>query len=248
MGQFQQAIDAFKEILVTQPSELRVLLTLAQTHLEFGRAQLAASFIARAEASFVDSVRVVLTVVDTSPGFRRIAWKTAADALFELSRMSTFYDPEVVLATVEEVVPLVTNRPQDRLAELLSARPSLDDSAPSRLSRSLLEVTLHAYSYRNSLGFLDDTAAGSGYYDLAVALESYARRNQGGSKAEDVHKEAVKCMKEAVSADPLNDRYWHVLGDLHFLDRPKIAQHAYIKALEIDDKVIASTSSPLPPR
>ncbi|GJE96722.1 TPR-like protein [Phanerochaete sordida] len=236
MGQFQQAIDAFAEILQTQPSELRVLLTLAQTHLEFGRAQLAASFTARAEASFVESIRVVLTAVDLSPGFRRIAWKTAADALYELAKLSTFSDVEVVASTVEHVVPLVLNRPADHVFELFPSSPALNTAAPALMSQSLLEVALHAYSYRNSLGFLDDTSGGSGSYDLAVVLAVYARRVAGREKHEGAHKAAVKLMKDAIGFDPLNDRYWHALGDLYFISHPKTAQHAYVKALELDNK------------
>ena len=237
MGQFQQAIDAFSEILTTQPSELRVLLTLAQTHLEFGRAQMAASFAARAEVSFVDSINVVLTVMETSPGFRRIAWKTAADALFELSKMNSFIEPDRITATLEQVVPLVANRAQDRLSGLVPSPPQLAGLTAVKLSQAILVTTLHAYSYRSSLGALDDAAAASGMYDLAISLAVYSRYVSDSSKREDIHKEATKCMKEAISLDPLNERYWHTLGDLYFLTHPKTAQHAYIKALELDNKV-----------
>ena len=237
MGQFQQAIDAFSEILSSQPTELRVLLTLAQTHLEFGRAQMAAAFTARAETSFIDSIRVVLTVVDTSPGFRRIAWKTAADALYELSRMSLFIEVERVCETLEQVTALVSHRPQDRVSELVPSPTALSNIAPSAFPQAILEVTLHAYSYRNSLGSLDDAAAASGIYDLSVGLKAYSRCVSETPKSEELHKEAIKFMKEAVSLDPLNEKYWHALGDLYFLSHPKTAQHAYIKALELDSKV-----------
>lgn len=240
MGQYQQAIDAFREILSTQPAELRVLLTLAQTHLEFGHAQLAASFTARAESSFVDAVNVILAVVDSSPGFRRIAWKTAADALFELSRMASFNDPEPIAVMVEQLLPLVTKRPQDRLSSLLPPQVESGEPSASGCSNTLLEATLHAYSYRSTLGFLDDVAAASGSYDLSVALAFYLRRNPNHAKATEIQKEAIRCMKDAVSWDPLNDRYWHTLGDLYFRTHPKTAQHAYIKALEIDNKSFAT--------
>lgn len=237
MGQFQQAIDAFSEILETQPLELRVLLTLAQTYLEFGRAQAAASFTARAEVSFVESIKVILTIVDTSSGFRRISWKTAADALYELSKMSSFSDPEDVVLTVEQVVPLVINRPKDRVSELFPSSPVLDVSALHKLSQSLLEVTVHAYSYRNSLGFLDDASASTGSYDLAIVLAAYSRRVASDVRSEEIRKGAVQFMKDAVSLEPLSDRYWHALGDLYFLSHPRTAQHAYVKALELDNKV-----------
>ena len=129
------------------------------------------------------------------------------------------------------------NRPKDQVFELLPSAPALDVAAASKLSQSLLEVTLHAYSFRNSLGFLDDYSAGSGSYDLGIVLAAYSRRVVGSEKYEEVHKAAVKLMKDAIGSDPLNDRYWHALGDLYFISHPRTAQHAYVKALELDNKV-----------
>jgi superkiller protein 3 len=58
---------------------------------------------------------------------------------------------------------------------------------------------------------------------------------------ERAEKQAVACLTKALREDPGNDTYWNALGSMNFVGQPKTAQHAYIKALEIDNKV-SSTS------
>ncbi|KAI0093293.1 TPR-like protein [Irpex rosettiformis] len=235
-GQYQQAIDMFSMILLEVPSELTVLLSLAQTHLDFGKAENLGNFSARAESSFVSAIRVVLDGFDASPGFRRIAWKTAADALYELSQLPTYTDDETLLVILKEALPLIIGHPMERLSTLLEIPPKLSETSYSALSRFVLEVSLCAYSYRISLGSLDSSASASAWYDLAVALKLYGQRNIGDEKREKVNDEAVQCFKEAISLSPIDDRYWNALANALFISKPRLAQHAYVKALDIDTK------------
>jgi len=48
----------------------------------------------------------------------------------------------------------------------------------------------------------------------------------------------VDAITNALREEPTNDSYWTAYGNAHFSDQPEIAQHAYIKALELDPKVI----------
>ncbi len=246
MSQFQEAIDTFTDISTREPSELRVLISLGQTHLEFGRAQLAAAFKSRAEASFVSSVQVTMRLIDASPGFRRIAWKTAADAIYEISRISAYTDQDNVISTLQVVVPLVSEHPQDHLSDIIAKSPALMDTSDSAISRFALEIAVAAYSYRQSLGSLDDTASGSAHYDLGMALCSFAKTISFGTVQEAARKESIRCLKEAISLDPVSNQYWNALGNALFITQPKTAQHAYIRALEIDSKVSKPHHTALP--
>ena len=235
MGQFQEAIDMFVAILEHTSSELRVLLSLAQSYLEFGRAQLAAGFSARAESSFVASVRVTLRSIDSTPGFRRIAWKVSADALYELSRLATLAHSDEILKTIEDVLRLLADYSSSRLSTFIPFPVTLSDDDPYAMGKYASQVALLAYDYRITLGSLDDTASASAYYDLGMALCSYART--GGKSQDAAQKNAVICLKEALRLDPYNRRYWNTFGNALFVEQPKTAQHAYIRALEIDSKV-----------
>lgn len=237
MGQFQEAIDIFGSILQQQPSELRVLLSLGQSHLEFGRAQLSAGYTARAEASFVSSIQVTFHSMDATPGFRRIAWKIVADSLYALSRFSAFAVPDDVLSVIDSIPPFVSEHPQESVSSIISFPLTLRDVSPDAISYFALEAAIAAYSYRLSLGSLNDTAHASGYYDLGMALCALSRCSPRSTVPEAAQKQAISFLKEALKLDPLNDRYWNTLGNSLFLEQPKTAQHAYIRALEIDSKV-----------
>ncbi|EMD32118.1 hypothetical protein CERSUDRAFT_119089 [Gelatoporia subvermispora B] len=234
MGEFSTAIRAFESILAKHPSELGVLSSLAQAYLDLGRAELAAAYAARAEASFVTSIEVTMRLMDSSPGHRRVAWKTAADAVFNLSQFPTYSDEDSVKNILRKMMPLVSDHPDKGLSDILTFPLSLSKS--SSLSIFTLEVALAAYDYRIALGALDDTSLGSAHFDLGVALLLYARAQLPGSKKERIQQRATNRIKEALRLEPTNERYWAALGNAAFETQPRIAQHAYVRALELNSK------------
>ncbi|OBZ66566.1 Superkiller protein 3 [Grifola frondosa] len=238
MGGFEEAIQAFESILRDHPSELGVLSSLGLAYLDRGRAELAAGYAARAEASFISSILMTLRLINASHGFRRVAWKTVADAIFQLSAFSVFADEDSIRAALAEVIPLVSDHPGKGLSGTIPSPLSLEDS--SDLSMFALEVALAAYDYRLSLSTADDASSGSSYYDLGVALCAYARKVSADTKRERCQQEAINRFKEALRIDPSNDLIWVALGNATFISQPRTCQHAYIKALDIDSKNAAS--------
>ncbi|KAF9456626.1 TPR-like protein [Collybia nuda] len=238
MGHFGDAIAAFKTILNTHPSEVGVLVSLGQAYLDFGRAELAEGFETRAEYSFVASIDVGMKTIHTSPGFRAVAWKTIADAILTLSERSAFDNEEKVRNTLLEVMDIL---PIELEQSVGVAFPILRDNAPLTGTK-LLEVAIAAYSYRVSLGS-NEIKAGSTWYDLGIALQSWIRKQDSRENFEKAKRKATECLTQAIREDPGNDVYWASLGDAHFLVNAKMAQHAYIKALEIDSKNVVTWSN-----
>ncbi|CAL1707991.1 unnamed protein product [Somion occarium] len=240
MGHYQEAINAFEEILKKHPSELGVLMSLAQTHLELGRSEYASAFTARAEASYLSSIQVVLRLIEASPGFRRLAWKLAADSLYSLSQMLSFSHDEAVVDTVGRVGGILAGHYQNRLEGIIDLPPILDTESHPKLSLAILEVAVASYDYRITLGSVDDAASASTHFDLATAFSLFARRISPGPKQDRVREEAITSYKEALSLDPSSDDYWHALANALFVSQPRTAQHAYVRALEIDSKKATS--------
>ncbi|KAI0915649.1 hypothetical protein AcW1_003803 [Taiwanofungus camphoratus] len=234
MGDHNAAIKSFESILVKHPSELGVLLSLGQAHLDLGRAELSTAYTSRAESSFMCSIRLALQLIDASPGFRRVVWKFAADAIFELSKCLAYSDETGIREMLPGIISLVSDHPGKGLSGILSLPMSMEDS--NDLSLFMLELAVSAYHYRISLGSLDDKANGSAHFDLGMALCSYARRLPSDSRQQLSQQEAIRNFKEALRLEPSNDQYWTALGDATFESQPRTAQHAYIKALEIDGK------------
>jgi superkiller protein 3 len=55
-----------------------------------------------------------------------------------------------------------------------------------------------------------------------------------------VKEKMFEVLKKAVQSDPGNDMYWVGLGNAYFATHAKAAQHAYIKALDIDSRNAAT--------
>lgn len=234
VGKFQNAVDAFQTILVHRPAEVGVLVALGQTYLDLGRSELSDGFAARAEQSFITSVQIALRTMQESAGFRSVSWKTVGDALFFLSRRATFIDEDAVRAILVNVVALLSEEPSSRLASVLPT-PLFSEAAAFGGIKAL-ELAAFAYDYRITLGSSEGVARGSAWYDLGMALQCLATKQPSAELRQQAEAKASECYAEAVREDSGNDAYWVALGDANFVSQVKTAQHAYIKALEIDSK------------
>ena len=235
MGAYEEAIKAFESILEGRRQELGVLYSLGQTYLELGRFELAMAFLARAETSFVSVIRVTLKLLDASSGFRRVAWKTVADSLYQLSTLSAFYDEDAVKEVVAAIASLVIEHSRKGLVDVTPQSLSAGDL--SDVSVYALQAASAAYEYRLSLGAINDAAKATEHYDLGVAMSAFARRTLDNDKREKAQQEAISQFKNALRLEPGNDAFWVALGSATFLSQTALCQHSYIRALEIDGKV-----------
>lgn len=234
-GAYEDAIKAFESILEKHPSELGVLASLGQTYLDLGHAETATAYTARAETSFLAAIRVTLRLIAASPGYRRISWKKVADAVFHLSRFRQFADEDAVRGALGELVSLVSDHPGTALTGIVTLPINLDVGADTALLA--MQVALAAYDYRTSLDALDDAARGSAHYDFGMALFTYARKVAQTALAEPARQLGIRQIKEALRCEPSNEQYWNALGSATFESQPRVAQHAYIRAIEINSKV-----------
>lgn len=237
-GRFSEAIQALESILVGRPSEIGVLLSLAQTYLELGRNELSSGFLVRAEQTFESCISISLRLIretETS-GFRSMAWKIVGDAIFCLSKQFLFTNATSVGQILSEVASLITPNTSDRLSGILTI-PKPDTTELPVGGFQALEIAIAAYDYRLLLGASDDNLLGSPWYDLGNALCYWSTRTLSEDKKELAIKQAISFFTKALREEPGNDKYWNALGSVNFIDQPQTAQHAFIKALETDDKV-----------
>jgi superkiller protein 3 len=233
-GRLAEALVSFQSILDVRPNEAGVLLSVAQTHLDLARHERFTGFVARAEQSFISCIDVMLVAIRESPGYRGVAWKIAADALFELSVITVFADENNVRAAVTVVCELIQDQISARLAGLFKLTPLSSDDPMTGLN--VLEAAVVAYDYRITVGSSDEVALPSSLYDLAVALHEWILK-QPSDITRQPSEAANLFLIQALQKEPGNVRFWVALGDLHFAQKPKLSQHAYIKAIEVDNKV-----------
>ncbi|KAG1745363.1 superkiller protein 3 [Suillus paluster] len=236
-GRLTEALASFQSILDIRPTEAGVLLSVAQTHLDLARHERFIGFVARAEQSFVSCINVMLAAIQESPGYRGVAWKIAADALFDLSAITVFVDESNVRAAVTVVRELIQDQSSARLAGLFKFTSLSPDDPITGLNA--LEAAVAAYDYRITVGSPDAAALPSSLYDLAVALHAWILK-QPPDTTQRASEAANSFLIQALQKEPGNARFWIALGDIHFTHKPKLSQHAYIKALEFDNKNVVA--------
>jgi superkiller protein 3 len=115
------------------------------------------------------------------------------------------------------------------------------DILHDKVSQTLEKRTIHwlaifLYSHIVSISQKDDEATASASFDLAVAYHKVAQVLFVEERKACLG-EAIKCVRRSLSLMPGNPQYWSALGSLVFGEKPELAQHAYIKAIEYDSKV-----------
>jgi superkiller protein 3 len=235
-GRFQDAVASFHSVLLAQPNEPGTLTSLARTYVDLGLSELSTGFTSRAQDSFVTALEVSFQFLDNNTSFHGFAWKIIADALYSLARASSFTDEATVRTILAQTCTYLTSDSEDRLAGSVTMPIKLPDD---RLTGTdALKVAVAAYSHRISLGQLAAAATGSAWFDFGSTLFNLAERIfPEGEKRKKAVEQALASIKEAIRAQPGEDNYWRALGDMNLVSHPKEAQHAYIRALEINSKV-----------
>lgn len=234
MGLFEEAILILKGLRNALPAEAGILACLAKSHLDLGCSQLTDSFQIRAEESFVSAMRVALDMINEAPGFRTMAWKVIADAAFHLSTIPTFVDQDTARSTLQAIIFTSPPDSVEKLVKIIPP-PSFQNHEPLK-GLQIVAVAIHACLCQISLHLLHQTTDSTAWYDLSITLQSWilkAPPNLDKSTAKDL---VVDYLKQALQTDATKDIYWVALGNALFATQAKAAQHAYIKALELDSK------------
>ncbi|KAI6121364.1 superkiller protein 3 [Pisolithus sp. B1] len=232
-GKFGEALDSYNSVLQKQSDEIGVLMSLALTELALARQEWSSGFFARAERTFASTITTCLSTVQASSGYGSIAWKVIGDALLGLSQATTFVDQELIRDVFVKITSVVQHATSKRIAHVFTLSP-IRGGLPLTGSYAL-QAAVASYDYRITVGSTDDTVMGSALYDLGLALHTWSKEEKAADR-ESASEVAASLLKEALYKDPDDPTYWTALAITYFLDRPKISQHAYVKALELDPK------------
>ncbi|KAF8629945.1 hypothetical protein AX15_003181 [Amanita polypyramis BW_CC] len=234
-GEFQEAIAIYTELLCKRPDELVIQVSLMQTYFEVGRLEQLEGFQERAEHSFLMAIQLILGTVQKIPDSRVAGWKTLADTLFFLSGQSNYTNGLAIRRILMEIVHEFRLEVDDDLMGVIP-RPDMTEEAPLSW-KQVLATALTVYYYRLTMSS-SGTLSGSQWHDFGVGLQTWVFKT-GIEPASAVTK-AVFCLRRALQENTQNASYWAALGTLHFLNHAKLAQHAYITALEIDVKSVVN--------
>lgn len=230
MGEFQEAIAICMDILSKHPNEPVVQVSLTRSHFDLGRFEQSEGFQERAEQSFLMAVSLALKTVH---GDRMvISWKLLADALFYLSRQGKYRNEMAIRDALREVVDEFTLSREDDLTTVVPQQNIIGESPVSW--KQVLTGAMMVYRYRLSMAS-PGIVCSSHWYDLGVVLQVWA--SQPGNASEEVATKITSYLRQALQENFHDASTWAALGTFYFLNHAKLAQHAYVIALEIDSKV-----------
>ncbi|CAO1635800.1 unnamed protein product [Jaminaea pallidilutea] len=244
LDDYEAAMLLLNGVLISRPEVLGIRVALGEVHLSASRHHLLNGFVERSQESLYEAVRNALEVLDNE-ALLRSAWKIASDAAFDASKHVP--DAQILGAFEKLWVPLMHIATRQNVDNLV---PSVDSITATNVPEAMTAdagsyrcAMLTAAAYLNKLRVAlcasSDELVGSAWAELSITLVELATYK--GVQLGDRHfKQAVSCIKEALNHEPANDAFWLVLGNLTFQRSIKVAQHAYIRAIE------SSVNDPVP--
>lgn len=239
MGLYETAISMLEQVLQARPYEVGILVARAESHLALGRSEFAAGFQSRAEISWSNAIIAACSMLASAAGYKRIAWKTVADALFELSKITSF----TAMKEVSRAIQTLNSHFDDdalasdsNIASATALKQIITDAAQDLRGKNVIWLAAAAYHIRIRLCEDDNELVAAAFYDYAVACHRLVSVCTAEETAL-VLKEGMSSAKSALRHDPGNEACWNALGTISFASNPMIAQHSFIRAIELDQKV-----------
>ncbi|TIA72935.1 hypothetical protein E3P91_01735 [Wallemia ichthyophaga] len=240
MGFHASAIETLKSIY--DKNNLAIVVALSQSYISQARYETMSGFKGRAVESYIESVKHALTLVHQEK-YLRVAWKVFSDAFYGLAKLAALDVRSDLSEAVETIVSVV--KEEDILGKFHSkdiidlGRISNTINTRSSINRACVMVAILTSEFAITLDFGRPDSVGSSWYDLAIVLEELSKQSSLKSEADvkkDTSKLSIAAVRNALRSEPGNDDYWNALGNLVFESDARLAQHSYIKAIEIDGR------------
>lgn len=243
LGEYEDAIASYEDVLTTRPNDIGVTIALLQTLAENSWKSLDSGL-------FNDAAELARKVIDAGRSLAEVQndifnlWKAVGDACTNFSYIKKkveklpVTDCKALLATGLDPVAL------DLMAEVDGVginwlEPSGDDETPS--PDSSIYMGILAYKRAVHVSLHDTHAQAVAWYNLGWAEYRAYRSVQPGSgnkgkKPRKFLKAAMRCFKRAIELEAGNSEFWNSLGVVTTNMSPKVAQHAFVRSLHLNDR------------
>ncbi|KAF2470490.1 TPR-like protein [Lindgomyces ingoldianus] len=247
LGEFDDAIKGYEDVLSERPREFGVAIALLQSLVEKSWRCIETGFFGEAADSACRAVGVASSISEyKSCAFN--LWKAVGDACAVFTQVQEKLD-RLPFTIVEKLLRVEFQADQyDAQKELdgigsyqlnLLAANHHDDMA-SQLARALHasilaqkraivscanDVHAQAVAWYN-LGWME--------YRAHVCLE----QEQGDSRLTIFLRAAMKCFKRAIELEAGNAEFWNSLGVVTTTLNPKVAQHAFVRSLHLNERSV----------
>ncbi|RHZ51919.1 SKI complex subunit tetratricopeptide repeat protein SKI3 [Aspergillus thermomutatus] len=247
LGEFEDAISRYENVLKFRPNEFGVTIALLQTLTE-------SSWKSLELGLYNDSVELArkAIVVAASLAKERVdifnLWKAVGDAC----SMFSYVKGKASKFPVQEVRVLLTTQVEPSAFDIFAEIDELGQGCLSLLedevsdnvtpSDKCIYASILAYKRAIHVSAQDVHAQAVAWYNLGWA-EYRAFRcvqvhsgNRGKKQTRRFLKTAMRCFKRAIELEAGNSEFWNALGVATTNMSPKVAQHAFVRSLHLNER------------
>ena len=244
LGEYDDAVCGYQRVLADRSKEYGVLLALLQTIVEYGWRSAQLGFFGRAAKSAKEAIRVAqeITLV-RNDGIN--LWKAVGDACSIFSSIQEYEsmlpkdDLKILLEagadpTTFEVLANIDNINRETLRQFSSEHELEDRTIAASIKAAILAQKRVIRASASDLH-----ARAVAWYNLGCTEHRafVAEKNQRSTSSNSGYlRAAVQCFKQAIELEAGNAEFWNSLGIVASDLSPKVAQHAFVRSLYLNDK------------
>ncbi|KAF1355718.1 TPR-like protein [Lizonia empirigonia] len=243
LSEYDQALQGYEAVLSKRSQEFGVSIALIQTLIEKGWHCIETGFYGEAVDSAIRAVEVANTVTEYKPDAFNL-WKAVGDACSLFSWVQERLE-KFPSASVERLL-----RSKSDIGVNFAAYKDIDNIGNDDLAAfSLAEVSdvtkvLKAAILAQKRAIAscehDIHAQAVAWYNLGwTEYRAHVCLEQEGDdekKLTTFLRAAMKCFKRAIELEAGNSEFWNSLGVITTTLSPKVAQHAFVRSLHLNDR------------
>jgi superkiller protein 3 len=245
LSEFDEALVGYEAVLATRPKEFGVSIALLQTLVEKAWRCIETGFFGEAIDSVIRGLEVAATITEYKPDAFNL-WKAIGDACSLFSwvqeRLNEFPADDVLdlLKSKSDVgVDFDAFKDIDDIGS--DALASLTSEKEPMLARAL-RASILAQKRAIASCAHDKHAQAVAWYNLGwTEYRAHVCLEQEGDSDGSITtylRAAMKCFHRAIGLEAGNSEFWNSLGVITTTLNPKVAQHAFVRSLHLNDRSV----------
>lgn len=247
LGQYDDAIAGYQDVLETRPAEFGVSIALLQSLVEGAWHSIELGFFGRAADAASKAINVAKSIAKEHYEAFNL-WKAVGDACSVFTYASAYASrlrTQVVLSLLEADVDLQVYNilaDIDRISD--ETLQTLIRSDQAKISPVQLSITAAILAQKRAIhaSANDIHARAVAWYNLGWTEHRAHLCGQDGPRVESKKqpmkhiKAYVQAFKRAIELEAGNAEFWNSLGIVTTDLNPKVSQHSFVRSLYLNDK------------
>lgn len=246
LGDYEDAILRYEGVLAIRPNEFGVMIALLQTLTESAWKSVDTGLFNDAAKSARKALDVALVMVKERFKVFNL-WKAVGDACAVFSYVKKKAD----YVSVSELLSLLGTEIEGGALDIIADADNVGSNYATLLdtenkdisaSEHCLYASILAYKRAVYVAAEDVHGQAISWYNLGWAEYRAYRSIEVGKAKKDARqtkrflKAAIRCFKRAIELEAGNSEFWNSLGVVTSSLSPKVAQHAFVRSLHLNDR------------